>query len=255
MRRALFLFAMAVIPFAALAADAAAEGPVSVSEWLEAAEAAPALGELRPILQGEGSSSADRFFKTPYPGKRYLEPPEVPVDWFVETWRLGVDSGLIFPLGAQKAQFHIGWWARVYGQVDMDAGLKLFRTAVEISFGVGQSQSSRSEQDFRITSNYMFLSVRGVADFLPHATADLFLYAGLGGGLEIASGHFIQSSGSVDETKRTNFNLLMETGGGYAFELSNGFYLQMRGSLTYPVGSPNITLFVQAELGVQFLFQ
>jgi hypothetical protein len=177
------------------------------------------------------------------------------VDLFEEAFRIGVDSGLLFPLIAREAEFHIGWWARLYGQLQYDAGFDAFRTAVEISLGVGQSQSSRAEQPFRITSSYTFLSVRGLADFLPYETSDLFLFGGLGGGLEFASGHVVHPSGRVEESTKTNFNLLLEAGAGYGIELSDGFYLQARCTLTYPLGSPNITLFILGELGIQFLFQ
>ncbi|MHC4601387.1 MAG: hypothetical protein ACYS47_20520 [Planctomycetota bacterium] len=231
-------------------ADDAPSG--DVARWIRAAERDLAWSELAPILQED---SASEYFRIPAPGKRYLTPPKVPVDWFYETYRLGVDSGLMFPLIARKADYHIGWWVRVYGQIGADLGLPLFRSAIEISLGVGQSQSSRADQQYRLTSNYTFISVRGIADFMPNATADLFLFGGLGGGLEFASGHVVRTGGIVEDTHKTNFNLLMEAGGGYAFELSPGFYIETRGTITYPVGSPNVTFFILAELGVQFLFQ
>jgi hypothetical protein len=224
----------------------------TLTRWIQAVEKDLDWTKLVPVLQEDNASE---YFRVPSPGKRYLTPPEVPVDWFYETFRIGVDSGLMFPLIARQADYHIGWWVRLYGQIGADLGLPLFRTALEVSLGVGQSQSSRAEQAYRLTSNYTFLSVRGIADFLPNATADLFLFGGLGGGLEFASGHVVRTGGIVEETHKTNFNLLAEVGGGYAFELSPGFYLEGRGTITYPVGSPNVTFFVLAELGVQFLFQ
>jgi hypothetical protein len=209
---------------------------VSIADWLGLPEPDWSASGLEPLLQD-------------------VHPPEVPVDLFEETFRIGVDSGLLFPLIAREAEYHIGWWARIYGQFQADAGLENIRTVIETSLGLGQSQSSRADQPYRITSNYGFLSVRGLADFLPFETSDLFVFGGLGGGIEIASGHVVHPSGRVDESTKTNFNLLMEAGAGWGMELSDGFYIQARCTLTYPVGSPNITLFIFGELGVQFLFQ
>jgi hypothetical protein len=234
---------------------ASSQSPISISRWLQGVPLETPPGELQPILQQEGSYRGEDYFRTPSQGKRYLEPVEEPVDWFEETFRIGVNSGLIFPLIARQADYHIGWWARAYGQFGWDVGLSLFRTSVEVSLGVGQSLSSRAQQPYRITSNYTFFSARGILDFLPDLPADLFIFAGAGLGFEFASGHVVRASGTVEETKTTNFNLLMESGAGYALELAHGFYLEMRGTITYPLGSPNVTFFVLGELGVQFLFQ
>jgi hypothetical protein len=234
---------------AGLAAGASAEFAADPSAPFPAPAASPAP-EFRPVLQGE----AEDYFVTPLRGRPHLRPIRITDDLFYDRFRIGVDSGLLYPLAARAADFNAGWWARVYGQTGADLGHPLFRTSVEVGLGLGQSQSSHDDQQFRITSNYTFLSVRGVADFLPESPTDLLLYAGLGAGLEFASGHVIQSTGMIEERRRTNFNPLFEFGAGIGFELMPGFCLEGRVTATHPLGSANIMLFLQAELGVEFLF-
>jgi len=237
-----------------------APGSLSIASWLDAPASEPlasssSLRDRGLVPVGQGDAAARDYFRVPYPGRRYLTPPKIPTDWFEESFRVGVNSGLLYPLLAQTADYHIGWWARLYGQLPADLGYALFRTAVEVSLGVGQSKSSHADQDYRLSSSYTFLSFRGLLDFLPSLPADLFLFGGLGGGLEFARGHVIRTSGRVEETTGTNFNLLLEAGAGYSLEISPGFYLEARGTFLYPVGSPNVTLFTFTEIGVQFLFQ
>ncbi|MHC4777709.1 MAG: hypothetical protein ACYTFG_03930, partial [Planctomycetota bacterium] len=180
MRSRLLIAATVTLLLAGAAEGAMASEGVRLTDWLFSTQEGSSIEKLKAVTQDD----AGEYFRVPYPGKRFLTPPEVPVDYFYETFRLGVDSGLIFPLIARKADYHIGWWIRLYTQIGADLGLSLFRSAVEISLGVGQSQSSHAAQAYELTSNYTFLSVRGIADFLPMATADLFLFGGIGAGFE-----------------------------------------------------------------------
>jgi len=242
--------AAAVLSAASAFAPAAtgAQAPQTLSSWLDSRNPSP---EFQPILAGD---SADGYFVTPLRGRPHLRPIQITPDLFHEQFRVGVDSGFIYPLGAQTADYDAGWWARVYGQTGADLGHPLFRTSVEVGVGLGQSQSSHRDQMYRITSNYAFFTLRGLADFLPESPVDLTLFIGIGGGLEFASGHVIMPSGRVEERRQTNFNPLLEAGGGLAFELTPGFSFVLRVAGTYPLGSKNILFFLQAEIGVEFLF-
>jgi hypothetical protein len=233
------------------AASELPEPAVGLVQWLESG---PGASGFVPVLQGDGTQSADEYFVTPLRGRPHLRPIRIATDTFFDRYRVGVDSGLLYPLAALAAEFKAGWWARVYGQTGADLGYSLFRTSLELGLGIGQSQSSHEDQTYRITSNYTFLSLRAVADFLPESPTDLVLFAGLGAGLEFARGHVILPTGTIQQKRRVNFNPLFEAGAGLGLELTPGFCLHGRITGTHPIGSGNILLFLELEIGVEFLF-
>jgi len=175
------------------------------------------------------------------------------VEYFSELFRVGLASGVLIPVLSRESSYNFGWWSKLTLHREFDIGFPLFRTMAEFSAEMGQSTSSRSEQDWRITSNLYFFKVRALADFLPDNPSDLYIFGGIGIGFERGRGHQLTSTG-FEKIEELNTSPLLEGGIGVTFAVSRAFLLDFRVAATWPVTSSNIFLFLNIEGGFFLLF-
>ncbi len=211
-------------------------------------------GSLAGVLVPDGDSEEGDVFRPPPPEKMYKPYPRQKYDWFSEMFRIGISTGLLIPLLAREAGYDFGWWSRLTLHRELDLlGLKLFRTMAELSAELGQSTSMPSDQSWHIVSTLYFFRLRAVADFLPDQPGDLYIFGGVGLGFERARGHQIGPSGYA-KIHELNVSPLLEGGAGVSLAISRAFMLDCRASVTWPVTSGNIILYLNIELGAVFLF-
>jgi hypothetical protein len=240
-RRLLF----AAVLLAGLAAPAARAHAEGLGGMLDAGLA----GGL--LLQ---TGSGEDTFRVDYPERTYLLPRPPKVELFSEFFRVGVSSGLLLPLLAAEALYNFGWWTRLTFHKEIDLlKMDLFRSMGEFSVEIGQSTSSPDDQSWRITSNLYFFKFRALADFMPERTSDLYLFGGVGMGIERGRGHKVSVTG-FKRVKEVNYSPLLEGGAGISFPVSRTFMLDLRVAITWPVFSTNIILYLNIELGVFFNF-